>query len=361
MKIKLLTAVGIVVLLISFVIGASGAFQLADQAGGSDAVGDRVAGVFITREYLEFSDDDMLAYIQDHAEEIFSGKGSDLDMSSLDSRIYAKRVESSTEDPAPSFDFEGIKGEFLCSIPVTDENGNTYMYSYIGNSEAQNETKRHTSIQANISYGGSDDGTSVTIEATVYALEVENTALTNLIPVEDADPGLEKVGVINESNENFYYVYTVFQSVSGELYLRNGDYIPMHSSMYNIGSGWISFGWEGALTQNGKKTTDSLEVKITFESVRAPEKYIIIEADQEHGIVKREEFVPGTLPETLVPQDKTAYIIVETYTMDSSGNPLIERKIYQATDENHLVTTYCVEDETLYSMVTEIEWEKENE
>jgi hypothetical protein len=361
MKIKLLTAVGIVVLLISFIIGTTGAFQLADQAGGGDAVGDRVAGVFITREYLEFSDDEMLAYIQEHAEELFSGKGSDLDMSSLDSRIYAKRVEGSSEDPTPSFEFEGIKGVFLCSIPATEENGNTFMASMIGNTEAEKKSKRYTSIQSHISYGSSDDGTSVTIEATVYVLEVENVMPTNPIPVEDAGNGLESVRVMSESEENFYYVYTVFQSVSGDIYLKQGEFTPVHPSIYNYGSGSISIAWEAALTQNGKKTTDSLKVNITFESVRTPEKYVIIEADPEHGIVKREEFVPGTLPETIGPQDITEYIIVETYTMDSSGNPLIERKIYQATDENHLVTTYCVEDETLYSMVTEIEWEKENE
>ncbi len=357
MKIKLLSAVGIIILLISFTVGATGAFRLADQAGGSGTVGDRVVGVFITREFLEFSDDEMLSYIQEHAEEMFSGKEFSVDMNSMDSRIYAKRVDRSSEDPAPSFDFEEIKGTLLYSIPVTEENGNTFMASKIGNTEAEKKSNRYTDIRSHFTHGSSDDGTSVTIEATVYALEVAETALTNQMPVEDLGNGLEAVRVMNESEENFYYVYTVFQSPSGDIYLKQGDYTPVHPSMYMHGSGSISLSWESALTQNGKKTTDSFKVNITFESVPAPDKYVIIEAGPDHGIVKREEFVPGTLPETLDPQDKTEYIIVETYTTDSSGNPLIERKIYQATDESHLFTTYCVEDDTLYSMTTEIEWE----
>lgn len=357
MKIKILAFVGIVVLLISFAAGATGAVRLADQAGGNGTVGDRVVGVFITREYLDVSDDEMMVLIQEQIMKNDSVNEYVIDMNSTDYRIYAKRVEGSSEDPAPSFYFEGIRGVLFCSIPVTEESGNTYMHSYIGNSEEEDESKQYISIQGHFSHNVSDEGTFVTLEATVYALNKEDATLTNLIPVEESIPGLEAIEVMSESEENMYCLYTVYQTVTGELYIRKGDYVPIHPSMYRFGSGTISQAWENTVTVGGKKESDRLEVKITFEGVDAPEKYIIIEADQEHGIVKREEFVPGTLPETLVPQDKTAYIIVETYTTDPSGNPLIERRIIQPEDKTQLFTTFCVEYQTLCSMTTQIEWE----
>ena len=65
--------------------------------------------------------------------------------------------------------------------------------------------------------------------------------------------------------------------------------------------------------------------------------------DAESKLLLRTAYQPGTLPEELVPEPDTAYLIVETLKRGGTGESAVTRELY-GIDSTSLATYYARED-----------------
>lgn len=226
-------------------------------------------------------------------------------------KLYAERVE---EDGRVRYEFpEGLGLSCFAYYVFSDVEGETYR-----DAAADPELKdchRATHVS---------NGTTNTLEATIYATEDTNVAL---------------------------HMNPVYQTPEGEVY-----------ALGTAPGGWDAASMHGCsetLTQEtrikmGDETVNGGTVKLSIERVVLPEKYIIIEMSGENTVLKTTEYAPDAMPESYIPGPETAYILLE-----AAGEETV-RTVYSPADESVVMDTFypgqyglCIKG------YTRIEWEGE--
>ena len=254
---------------------------------------DRLAGVFITTEYLDLFD--MEAWIEENAGALLDGEqvlspGMDYEQP----RIYAELVEetftdsSGTTHTSSTYEFKGLDGLFLAEYMI---------YSL-----------------------GETDELYRTVDGSDYIFDVHSTFKSSDSAIETELTG--SIFLNGNSQRMVFYFNPIYQTADGKVYLVPGT--GMESS-----PGQAAFQLTGTstTTENGQSKTDSSRVEVKINCVEIAQKVVLIEMSENNAEIKRSEFIPGQMPKEFSTSDSTAYLIVEEHRADG-----VSRTIYQSGD-----------------------------
>jgi hypothetical protein len=79
---------------------------------------------------------------------------------------------------------------------------------------------------------------------------------------------------------------------------------------------------EETWTENGTETRYSAEFTTTVRAVTPAEQVAVIWMSEDHRPLGREEYLPGQLPETLIPAEGAVYLIVEEISGEGTARSL---------------------------------------
>lgn len=299
--------------------------QLALEDQGTEDREDRLVGVLVTMEYLDLFDMD--AYLEDNMRVGWNGEliidGSE---AGYHGRLYATLQAEEVgggEGQAPvetqRYVFQGVEAipYFHAVVPATADR-DRYFTTESDGAVADGHT----------SYSQTDEGTSVTLEGTIY--------------------------VSLNSGERTFYFNPVYQSADGRVYVTSGTGM---SSSGDAEGAVSSHTMESTHTvkEDGKAVTYRTSVKITIHPMNKPVKIVLLQMDDESSVLSRSEFEPGKLPEAIAPVAGAGYLVVETYKTDADGKEGVSRMLIAKGVES-LDTFYCREDGICVKQWTALEW-----
>ena len=271
--------------------------QLASVEKKEDPYQDKLVGVFVTFEPMELGFD-IEGWIEDN------GITDGAEISMEESLQYQeKRPVTLSDEGWVVPGYEGISvGRYW--------NGG-YWTGFSGEGICE--------MNSNIAAG--DDGDNIKVEGTVYfPADAEVMLCTN----------------------------PVYQTPEGEFYVVQGQ--SFHS---NVGTGSMSQSVrdEKTWTENGTSHTFCAEFKTTVQGVELAEKVVLVWMGKDNVELSREEYIPGELPESVVPAEGAAYLIVEEIAGEN-----ITRTIYQPEDEQ-ITVYYRGEQPWCLPDMAQINWE----
>ena len=314
---------------------ASGCQLAKEDLGADETSPDRLIGVFATEEYLDLFD--IEGYLNDNLDKINVGGNTviDGDQSAYEGRLYAtltKQTLTSEETGETrehyEYVFEGVEGYRFFLPTITDpKTGESY--------NSTNNDDAISDVQVALKYG---DEENITLEGTIYYPITMDNGSYNLDAV---------------------YINPVYQSADGSVYAKAGS---GSSSSGNVGTGGkFTHTLSESMTvtsEDGTEKTISASIIFSVASMFAPEKIAVVQFDADSAIVSRTEYEPGTLPETLIVEETTEYIIVETQAKDENGEPVVSREMYSSDDSSttSFTTFYCREDGICVQKYTNLDW-----
>lgn len=317
----------ILTLLLAAILLLTCGCSLAQPAPETDPiVEDRLIGVLITTQYLDLFD--MEAWLNDNINRVALGGETviDGDTSRYKGRIYAQRVEeeyvASDGVTRTRIDFqfpEELKGEALICPTLTDERGEHYTASINGHIFSNT----HTHIK------GNDAATAIELTATVYydPLTIQRETVNALY--EDGTEGTEE--------HICFYHNPVYQTDAGDVYVTSGS---GHS--YSVSEDMSIYGMNGTYyidqtfitNVNGEVNELTNKVSITMEAVRYARKIVILNMSKDNKILQTMEYDPQDFPNKLIVSSDTAYVIVETHSLDEHDNEVIGRQVCTTNAED---------------------------
>lgn len=322
MKNKTIIIIIACLLTAAFALGASGAASLADPDRGEDKAaqgGDRLIGALVTRAPLDLFDFE--GYFNDNASALLAGgEISEADAAPYEGRLYAKLVEADKQyesgEKSMEYVFEGVEGIRFFAPTMQNKDGE-YFAAFSDDAMAD----------VNTAVNVTDYGDSVSLEGTIYYSA--------------------------NAPENSFYVNPVYQTPEGSVYAVSGS----GSSFGGDSSAGASYSMEikeeTNATAGGKTTENSRSsVRVNVKLVEPPTRIAVAQFDEDGGLLSREEYAPGKLPETLSAEAKAAYIVVETLSADGTM-----RELYQKSDET-LASFVCGSNGICEKHATNIEWSK---
>ena len=291
----------------------------------SESAGEnRLIGMFITTEYLDLFDfeGDMNAHLgsTDMGGELLDGENNQ-----YNGRLYAATSEPLPEDETagketgPSdYVFEGVDGIRYFVVSKTDSSG-----SYHASFSDPGIGDGHTSINV------TDDGESFVLEGTIFVLPAAAGRTFSFNPV--------------------------YQDAAGNVYVTTGS-SGMSSGVSTEGTAFSqSYKESHTETDNGKETTSEISITITVSVKNTPDKLVILQMDEDHFVIARDEYAPGTVPESINPKSGVAYIISESHSTDAEGKTQVTRAMH-GRDAEYIRSYHDRGDGILIAQDTKINW-----
>lgn len=314
MKTNRLLLVFLCVLILFFTLGAADVAHLADPAADGTVPKARLIGVLVTPAPLDLFDMD--AYFADHGEEIFSGAEIDQSVTAqYEGKLYAELTDSQLD--GNEYVFTGVEG-YACFAATYHDGANTYT----GNSGDEAISDVHMAIAS------TDEGENLSMEGTIYAC------------------------IHGEAN-TFHY-NPIYQAASGEVYAMAGQGASFGGDLTAGASSSHELKEETTTTEGEETSTTGTRIKITVCYVDEPVRVALLQMSGDGNMLSRAEFAPGELPEKLVVENGTAYVIVET-TARSFDGQTVTRELFQPGDET-LCASYAREDGICVKQWCEIDW-----
>lgn len=299
--------------------------QLAQEDAGDMASNDRLIGLWITREWLDLYDTE--AYVQDHLNGLTLDEAEALNENSpYMGRLYASLQEevvtgsSGNQKTLYKYAFPGIDGmNFYCAncpedMPLED---------FIGSHYDEAITDNHTSISV------TDAGESVELEGTIYV----------------------SASCANKT----FYLNPVYQTQDGRVYVEStgGNDFNEIDAEGPLFSQTIED--KSVITENGTSEELKNTTTLSIEILNPPTKIVVLQMDQNSEIVSRTEYEPGKLPEALVPETSTEYIILETQKVDPQGAYVVTHELF-TKDDCALYSFYERADGICVKQYTSLSW-----
>ena len=317
------------VLVVSFVLGVTGAVTFAKDESTDNADGaskDRLIGVFITTEYLDLFDFE--SYFQDNADKVLSGgEISSSDSSPYEGKLYAILVDDPYTNPetgetitTKEFVFDGIEGIAFFSARYTDESGMQYWGT--GGDDATSDA--HTGLHS------TDGGDSIDMKGTIY--------------------------VSTSKGSNVFYYNPVYQTATGEVYLMSGQGMSHGGELSTGMSSSHALKEEQTITIDGKNETISSNIEVSTCFMDTPLSTTILQYDEDGNIVAKENYAAGNLPFKITTSSDTEYIIVETHMKSIDGKETVARELFQQDDKS-LYAFSCREDGICIKQYCSIAWD----
>ena len=82
------------------------------------------------------------------------------------------------------------------------------------------------------------------------------------------------------------------------------------------------------MTECGKTKTEKCSVTIRYEAMYRPVRITVCQMDQGHEIVKKDVYRPEEMPEQIMAEKATEYILVEIEKEGLSGENVAAREVY---------------------------------
>ena len=317
------------VLVVSFVLGVTGAVTFAKDESADNADGeskDRLIGVFITTEYLDLFDFE--SYFQDNADIVLSGgEISSSDSAPYEGKLYAILVDDPYTNPetgetitTKEFVFDGIEGIAFFSARYTDESGMQYWGT--GGDDAISDA--HTGLHS------TDGGDSIDMKGTIY--------------------------VSTSKGSNVFYYNPVYQTATGEVYLMSGQGMSHGGELSTGMSSSHALKEEQTITIDGKNETISSNIELSTCFMDTPLSTTILQYDEDGNIVAKENYAAGNLPFKITTSSDTEYIIVETHMKSIDGKKTVARELFQQDDKSLYVFS-CREDGICIKQYCSIAWD----
>lgn len=282
-----------VILLLALCLALLSGCQLAVE-DGDKASADRLAGVFVTTEYLDLFDAE--AYVNDNLRVVGGDIAIDGDTSAYEGRIYATRMEEEGDRP-DTYAFEGLEGSAF--------------YSLFSQDEETEEGYHHSVVSGGISdahshYTVTDEGERIELDASIY-FEADGTSPE-------------------------FYCNPVYQTEDGQIYLTSGSGISTDGVLVEGTMMSQKLEETSTVTVNGEKEEFGLSVEIHIVGVYLPEKYVLIRMSEDDQVIGREEYIPGSFPEEMEFDAETAYVLLKGQMSNGEGTAESYLEVYDRLD-----------------------------
>lgn len=301
--------------------------QLA-RADAGNAGGDRLIGLFVTTQNINLLEDELRS--QPNVQQMVNGRSielqTDLDDPRTFERLYAtlttqtkQNEETGKTEENQAFVFPGVEGISCFAATVIE------------------------------------DGESVVLSEPHEAISDRHVAVL----FGDEEEGYELVGTLYLSPrlvDQVYYMNPVYQDSENRVYLlaTNGGY--MVSGTQSEGQVFAeNYKAETTVTEGWKSKKVSFSIDLSLSVLFPSEQIVVLQMDDASKVVLRTEYEPGTLPQNLVPEKDTAYIVVETHKRDTTDSLVVSREVYDPND-TAIETFYCREDGISVKQVTNLTW-----
>lgn len=310
-------------LLAAFLLLTCGCSLAQPAPDGETHNGDRLVGVLVTTEYLDLFD--MEAWLSDNIDKVNIGETTEVsgDTAKYEGRIYAEKLEKQADgsDGKSHTLYEWqfpdeleniIGGLFICPTVTDPENGEEYTSSF---------TRGHI-YDAHTHIKSTDAGDSMELTCTVYFDPYA-------IPKETS----YDMGMTEAMDHIVFYSNPVYQTSDGAVYVTSG---MGHSYTINSDIGIDSFRSSSTLKTthktavNGEASEVENIVTINYEGVRMAQSISVLEMSAGNKLLRTQNYAPTDFPKEITVEDDTAYIIVETRSVDSEGNKIVSRQICSA-------------------------------
>jgi len=287
---------------------------------------DRLIGVFVTTEHLDLFDFE--SYLHDNIRGISGGNiivsGN---TQKYEGRLYAelhtKMVTSEVTGESfkrEEYVFPDVYGIPYFAVTVT---GDEIIESYI------TTMSDPAIVDGSMHIHASDDSGKTVLEGTIYVT-----------------PG---------GKERLYYFNPVYQSADDRVYTLAGGGISTHGVQSEGSVMSQTLEATTTVTENGETKTYGISVTLSINIMIPPEKIVLLEMDTDNNLISRVEYMPGSLPKSLLPNPETAYIIVETHKKCLSEGDIVARDIY-SKDAESIKTFFARDDGLCVNHWTYIEW-----
>jgi len=300
--------------------------QLADtNLGETETPKDRLIGVFVTLEHLDLFDHE--AYLKDNLDAIAAGKTLDtVDAEQYGGRLYAVLKDriltneaTGTQTTRQDYVFEGIEG-FSYFTPTVFDTETEESYVFTGSDEAI--SNGHAALK-------SGDTEEINLTGTIY-----------LSP---------------DHGEGICYLNPVYQSADGSVYAVQGHGYSLSGVMSEGPNITCTLAEETAVTQNGETKTAKTSVSMAIEIMYVPQEIQVVRFDTDDRILSRDVYVPGTVPDEMIPGSDTAYLVVHTVKLDRDGNTVMTSALYDRTKDG-FDTYHCRTDGVCVAGYTKLDW-----
>lgn len=318
------------ILLACFIFGALGTITLAraDDGSVSTKAKDRLIGIFVTFEHLDLFDFEQ--YLNDNIGKI--GAGGDVivgreEAAAYGERLYATLVDKTLTNPETGrtktiqeYVFEGIEG-IVYYTALMEEEGNSYYAG--GGDDAISDGHLHIKT--------TDAGDSIEMKGTIY---------------------MTKSGM-----QDCLYFNPVYQTAEGEVYAVSGNGYSYSFSTYSGEGtiGTIKLEEKNTVTLDGESSEVGTLVELSYAFMYEPVKIVVTQMDGQNKVLEIMEYLPGEVPEQIMVEETTEYILVETFKKDNAGKDIIIRELCQK-DETCFGTFYAREDGICVEKQTEVQW-----
>lgn len=285
--------------------------SLAVSDAGDDTRGDRLIGAFITRDFLDLFDMDQ--YLSDHASSLANGQEIELTYDSrYEGKLYAKIDKSKGNNPADwEISFGNLEGIQMFTPLWTPENEEPYWGTVCTEGVCD----------LDINYNESDNSEEHSISGTIYIVsgKMDGNAV--------------------------YYANPVYQTADGKIYTTRGHGFSRSGESGEGEEFSSTISGETTISENGKIKTEKSSVTVRYAVMNKPVMITFLQMDQEHQIIKEEQYRPEEVPEQLAAEKGTEYILVETEKEGLSGKKIVSREEYDySSDEDVWLSTFCVRD-----------------
>jgi hypothetical protein len=299
------------------VLLSAGGCRLAKEESGTAEAKDRLIGVFVTTEHLDLFDFE--GYINDHTDSALTGGEITTggDNKKYNGRVYATQTISNGH---ADYAFEGLDGISFYEpyVPATES------------ADAYNALIGGDGIGDSKVVIAAGDNKGLTLEGTIY--------------------------VTPEAAGRAYFFNPVYQDAAGNVYVTTGS---GSTSIGHTAEGTVfsqSYKESYTETVNGKQTADDVSVTVAVSMKYDAEEFAILQMDDEHTVLARDEYAPGAVPETITPRSGTAYMISESRAKDADGKTQVSRVLY-GRDAQYIRSYRDRGDGILLAQDTKIEWQ----
>ena len=164
-----------------------------------------------------------------------------------------------------------------------------------------------------------------------------------------------EISFVPGQEDALFFFNPVMMAASGQVFAVPGDFMAVSAAMAPPGS---SVGQtirdERTHTQNGRQTADTTSVTIQINAVREPMEIRLLQFSEKHELLKSEAFLPGAVPDEIVPLAEAGYLLLETVEMEGDGSFTKREAI--SRDADHLDTMSCENDGICICHYHEVLW-----
>ncbi len=160
----------------------------------------------------------------------------------------------------------------------------------------------------------------------------------------------------NSKEEFLYNIAYIYRRADGSIYASDGQ--SFYTPMNHVGDNW---GHQIAETFNQSfsgqmKVEDKISINLKTKVVYAPKQIKILQMDKNNKVIRQAEYPPQEMPEKIIPDSDTKYIIVESIAQDRDNKSVSSYEVYEKNEE--MIQTYFGKESGVCEKVnTPIKWQ----